>query len=93
MNTINVSESPYSESTSSIITSLYDLMTLFDVQHSDKSRPDISPDAHGSDKHGYSNSVTERVNHMFETGQIRFRNSRDFKKYYAELFIDDELNI
>ncbi len=90
MNTVYGSGSHYSESASSITTTLYDLMTLIDIQQSGRTRPDISPDAQRPDKHGHSDPVTERVTLMFESGQIRFRNPRDFKRNYAELFKGDD---
>jgi hypothetical protein len=90
MNAIYVSGSRYSESASSITTTLYDLMTLIDAQQSGKSRPGIGPDAQRPDTHGHSDTVTERVTLMFESGQIRFRNPRDFKKNYAEFFKDED---
>jgi hypothetical protein len=91
MNSLNESGSHNSLSSSTITTTLYDLMTVIDAQQNNKPRPDFSHDAHRPNNHGHTGSVIERVALMFEAGQIRFRNTRDFKKNYAELFIDNHL--
>jgi hypothetical protein len=92
MNTINGSVSHNLLSASSIITTLYDLMTVIDSQQDNQSRADMGYyDVQRPNKHGHTGYVVERVALMFESGQIRFRNNQDFKRNYAELFIDDDL--
>ena len=91
MNTLNESGSHSSEPASTIITTLYDIMTGIDAQQGNQARADIGYDVQRPNKQCHTSSVIERVAHMFESGQIKFRNPQDFKRNYAELFIDDDL--
>ncbi len=87
MNTFNESGSHNSLLTSTITTTLYDLMTVIDLEQGNQSRADLGVDGQRPNNHGHTNSATERVAHMFESGQIKFRNTLDIKRKYAELFI------
>jgi hypothetical protein len=91
MNTLNESGSHSTEPAPTIITTLYDLMTVICAQQGDQTRADIGYDVQRPNKQCHTNSVIERVAHMFESGQIKFRNTRDFKRNYAELFMDNDL--
>jgi hypothetical protein len=91
MNMQNESGSHNTLPASTIITTLYDLMTVIDSEKGKKPSSDGGYDIQRSNTHDHTGSVIERVALMFESGQIRFRNTRDFKKKYAELFTDDDL--
>jgi hypothetical protein len=89
MNTLNESGSYYFLPAAPITTTLYDLMTVIDSEQGNQPRVDRGYDVQGLPKHVHTGSVIERVALMFESGQIRFRNTQDFQRKYAELFIDD----
>ncbi len=87
MNTLNETGSHNSLPTSTITTTLYDLMTVIDSEQGNQSRAEKGVDGQRPNNHGHTSSAIERVAHMFESGQIRFRNTLDIRKKYAELFI------
>jgi hypothetical protein len=87
MNTFSVSGSPNLEKDSTIITTLYDLLTDIDARQGNQPLVGIDSDVQCPDKHDHTSYVIERVAHMFESGQIKFRNTRNIKRKYAELFI------
>jgi hypothetical protein len=90
MNTLNESGSYNLLPVAPIITTLYDLMTVIDSEQGNQPRAHMGYDVQGPNKLGHTVSVIEKVALMFESGQIRFRNTRDFQRNYAELFIDDD---
>jgi hypothetical protein len=91
MDMLNASGSHNSEPASKIITTLYDLITEIEAGQGNQPKADIGYDIDRPNKHGQTGSVIERVAHMFESGQIKFRNTQDIKRKYAELFIDNDL--
>jgi hypothetical protein len=88
MNTLTESGSYNFLPAAPIITTLYDLMTVIDSEQGNQPRAHMGFDVQGPNNHGHTGSVIERVALMFESGQIRFRNTQDFQRNYAELFID-----
>jgi hypothetical protein len=87
MDTFNQSGSQKPEPASTIITTLYDLITEIDAKQGNMTRADTGYYAQRPDQHGHTGSVIEKVAHMFESGQIKFMHGQDIKRKYAELLI------
>jgi hypothetical protein len=86
MDRLHKARSHDSKPASILITTLYDLITVIDARQGNQAKSETVQNVQMPDSHGHTSSVTERLSHMFDTGQIKFWNARDIKRKYAELF-------
>ena len=73
--------------TSTIITTLYDLITKIDSAQGNQSMAETGYYSRRQGQKGHTGSVTAKVVRMFESGQIKFMNDQDIKRKYAELMV------